>query len=72
MLRNIERIALRKLEMIGAATRLEDLKLPPSNHLEKLTGDRAGRYSIRVNLRWRVCFEWKDGHAYEVEIVDYH
>jgi proteic killer suppression protein len=58
--------------MIGAATSPEDLKLPPSNHLEKLTGDRAGQYSISVNLQWRVCFEWKDGHAYGVEIVDYH
>jgi proteic killer suppression protein len=69
---NIERVAQRKLEMLNAATSLEDLKLPASNHLEKLTEDRAGQYSIRVNLQWRLCFEWKDGHAFEVEIVDYH
>ncbi len=58
--------------MPAAATSLEDLKIPPSNHLEKLVGDRDGQYSIRVNLQWRVCFEWKEGHAYQVEIVDYH
>ena len=69
---NIERVAQRKLEMLAAATSLEDLKVPPSNHLEKLVGDRDGQYSIRVNLQWRVCFEWKEGHAYQVEIVDYH
>lgn len=69
---NIERVAQRKLEMLNAATSLEDLKIPASNHLEKLAGDRAGQYSIRVNLQWRVFFEWKDGRAFEVEIVDYH
>ena len=69
---NIERVAQRKLEMLAAATSLEDLKVPTSNHLEKLVGDRDGQYSIRVNLQWRVCFEWKEGHAYRVEIVDYH
>ena len=69
---NIERVAQRKLEMLAAATSLEDLKVPTSNHLEKLAGDRDGQYSIRVNLQWRVCFEWKEGHAYQVEIVDYH
>jgi proteic killer suppression protein len=69
---NIERVAQRKLEMLGAATNLEDLKVPLSNHFEKLVGDRDGQYSIRVNLQWRVCFEWKDGHAHQVEIVDYH
>lgn len=58
--------------MLAAATSLEDLKVPTSNHLEKLAGDRDGQYSIRVNLQWRVCFEWKEGHAYQVEIVDYH
>jgi proteic killer suppression protein len=58
--------------MLDAATRLEDLRIPPSNRLEALRGDRAGQHSIRVNDQWRVCFVWRDGHAHEVEIVDYH
>jgi len=58
--------------MIDAAESLEDLRVPPGNRLEKLAGDRAGRCSIRVNDRWRVCFIWRDGDAYEVEAVDYH
>lgn len=62
----------RKLEMIEAAESLEDLRVPPANRLEKLTKDRQGQYSIRVNDQWRVCFIWKDGDAYEVEITDYH
>ncbi len=62
----------RKLEMIEAAESLEDLRVPPANRLEKLTKDRQGQYSIRVNDQWRVCFVWKDGDAYEVEITDYH
>lgn len=62
----------RKLEMIEAAESLEDLRVPPANRLEKLTRDRQGQYSIRVNDQWRVCFVWKDGDAYEVEITDYH
>jgi proteic killer suppression protein len=64
--------ARRKLAMLDAATRLEDLRIPPSNRLEALRGDRAGQHSIRVNDQWRVCFVWRDGHAHEVEIVDYH
>jgi proteic killer suppression protein len=61
-----------KLAMIHAATRLYDLNLPPSNHLESLRGDRVGQHSIRITRQWRVCFTWKDGDAYDVEITDYH
>lgn len=63
---------LRKLVQLDAATRLDDLRVPPGNRLEKLTGDRAGQYSIRVNDQWRVCFRWVGDDAYDVEIVDYH
>ncbi len=69
---NIQRVGLRKLRQIDAATRLDDLRAPPGNRLEKLTGDRVGEYSIRINDQWRICFLWRDGDAYEVEIVDYH
>jgi proteic killer suppression protein len=58
--------------MLDAAADLRDLRVPPANHLEKLGGDRAGRYSIRVNDQWRVCFSWQAGNAHHVEIVDYH
>ena len=58
--------------MLDAAQDIRTLSTPPGNRLERLTGDRKGQYSIRVNDQWRVCFEWRDGHAYEVEIVDYH
>ena len=58
--------------MLDAATTLEDLTIPPANRLEKLRGDRVERWSIRINDQWRVCFVWRDGHAHEVEIVDYH
>jgi proteic killer suppression protein len=58
--------------MLDAAMTLEDLKSPPGNRLEKLAGDRAGQWSIRINQQWRVCFEWRGSDAYEVEIVDYH
>ena len=68
----IRRAALMKLLLIDAAEGLEDLRIPPSNRLEKLGGDRAGRYSIRINRQWRICFEWKGGDAHQVEIVDYH
>lgn len=68
----LHRRALRKLLILDAAESLDDLKLPPSNRLEKLSGDRAGEYSIRINERWRVCFRWREGHADQVEIVDYH
>ena len=70
--RSLQRAALRKLVLLDAATSLEDLRIPPSNRLEKLVGDRTGQYSIRINDQWRICFEWSDGDAYEVEIVDYH
>lgn len=66
------RVAERKLKMVHAAAKLSDLKAPPNNHLEKLEGDRKGQFSIRINDQWRVCFEWKDGHACNVEICDYH
>jgi len=68
----IERAAQRKLAMLAAATDIGDLRAPPSNHLEKLRGERAGQYSIRINDQWRWCFEWKNGHAENLEIVDYH
>ena len=61
-----------KLLMIDASRRLQDLRAPPGNRLEALRGDRDGRYGIRVNQRWRVCFLWRDGDAWEVEVVDYH
>ncbi len=65
-------MAYRKLAYLHSAKDLKDLLAPPSNRLEKLSGDRAGQYSIRINAQWRICFEWRDGDAYEVEIVDYH
>lgn len=63
---------LRKLVLIDAAERLDDLRVPPGNRLEALKGDRRGQHSIRVNDQWRICFRWSDGDAYDVEIVDYH
>lgn len=68
----VQRVALRKLVILDAAESLEDLRVPPGNRLEKLSGDRAGQHSIRINDRWRICFVWKDGDAYDVEITDYH
>jgi proteic killer suppression protein len=70
--RQIASVALRKLSYLHAANRLADLRIPPANKLEKLKGNRKGQYSIRINRKWRVCFEFKDGNAYNVEIVDYH
>ncbi len=58
--------------MLNRAVMLQDLRIPPANRLEKLTGDRAGQHSIRINDQWRVCFEWRGGDAYNVEIADYH
>lgn len=58
--------------MIDSAANLEDLRIPPGNRLEKLAGDRDGQYSIRINDQWCLCFEWREGRAYAVEIVDYH
>jgi toxin HigB-1 len=65
-------VAWRKLDMLNSARSLQDLMSPPSNRLEKLRGDRAGQYSIRINARWRICFSWVNGDAYDAEIVDYH
>ena len=65
-------VALRKLVQIDSAEELRDLGSPPANRLEALRGNREGQYSIRINDQFRVCFRWKDGHAYEVEITDYH
>ncbi len=64
--------ARRKLVLLDQAVRLEDLRMPPGNRLEALRGDRAGQHSLRINGQWRVCFRFQDGHAYDVEIVDYH
>ena len=69
---DIQQVALRKLRMLNRAINLQDVRVPPANRLEKLSGGRAGQYSIRINDQWRICFEWKDGHADNVEIVDYH
>ena len=69
---DILRRALMRLTQLHAATDVEDLRLPPSNHLESLRGDRAGQWSIRINQQWRVCFRFEDSNAYDVDIVDYH
>jgi proteic killer suppression protein len=69
---NVQRVALRKLVQLDAAESLMDLRVPPGNRLEKLAGDRAGQYSIRINDQWRICFVWRGGDAYEVQIADYH
>jgi proteic killer suppression protein len=70
---DIQRIALRKLLMLDAATSLNDLRVPPGNRLEKLVGDRQGQHSIRINNQWRICFVWTtENNAAQVEIVDYH
>ena len=69
---DVQRAGLRKLRMLDAATRLDDLKSPPGNRLEKLAGNRTGQWSIRVNDQWRLCFQWKDSDALAVEMVDYH
>jgi proteic killer suppression protein len=69
---DIQQVALRKMRMLNNAVSLDDLRIPPANRLEKLSGDRAGQYSIRINDRWRIFFEWQDRDAHNVEIVDYH
>jgi proteic killer suppression protein len=69
---NIERVALRKHTQLAISSRLEDLRIPPGNRLEALTGDRLRQHSIRINDQWRICFFWNDDGAHEVEIVDYH
>jgi len=70
--RSIERVAQRKLRQLDIAAELRDLAAPPGNRLEALHGNRGGQHSIRINDQWRICFVWRDGNAYEVEIVDYH
>jgi proteic killer suppression protein len=69
---DIQQVALRKLRMLNNARTINDLRIPPANRLEKLVGERAGQYSIRINDQWRICFDWQDDNAYNVEIVDYH
>jgi toxin HigB-1 len=69
---DIQQIALRKLRMLNRSITVNDLRIPPANHLEKLKGSRSGQYSIRINDQWRICFEWHGNDAFKVEIVDYH
>ena len=69
---NVQRGAQRKLMLLNNAKTINDLRIPPGNRLEALSGDRNGQYSIRINNQWRICFVWSDGNAYQVEIVDYH
>jgi proteic killer suppression protein len=69
---NIQQVARRKLRMINSSDNLNDLRIPPANHLEKLKGNLAGFYSIRINNQWRIIFKWKNSDACEVEIIDYH
>lgn len=70
--REIQQRALTKLRLISTATELNTLRIPPSNHLEALSGNRKGQHSIRINNQWRICFRWHEGHAHDVEITDYH
>ena len=69
---NIQQWAFMKLNAIDAAVKLDDLRLPPSNRLKALKGNRKGQHSIRINDQWRICILWEEGHAAQVEIVDYH
>ena len=68
----MQQLALRKLKMLNRSINLNDLRIPPANRLEKLKGSRKGQWSIRINAQWRICFKWKSGDAFDVEIVDYH
>ena len=70
--RGIQQVAIRKLRMINNAKNINDMRIPPANRLEKLSGNRKGQHSIRINDQWRVCFVWRSGEAYEVDITDYH
>lgn len=70
--RDIQDVARRKLRMLNNASRVEELRIPPANRLEKLSGNREGQWSIRINDQWRICFEWSDGNADRVQICDYH
>jgi len=69
---DIQNVARRKLRMINNSQNINDLRIPPANHLEKLSGNLAGLYSIRINNQWRIIFRWEDNNAFDVEIVDYH
>ena len=69
---DIQERALMKMQQLHASGDLKDLSIPASNQIETLKGDRKGAYSIRINKQWRICFKWKDGHAFDVEIADYH
>ena len=69
---NIRSVAERKLEMVHRAGRIDDLRVPPNNRLEKLKGDRKNQWGIRISDQWCICFEWRDGHAFELEITDCH
>jgi proteic killer suppression protein len=69
---DIQTVVLRKLRLINNARTLDDLRVPPGNRLEALGKDRRGQHSIRINDQWRICFVWRDGHAHQIEIVDYH
>ena len=69
---DIQQAALRKLRMLNNAISINDVRIPPANRLEKLSGDREGQYSIRINQRWRIGFGWSENNAYNVEIIDYH
>jgi len=69
---DIQQVSYRKLRMLNNALNLNDLRIPPANRLEKLSGDRKGQYSIRINHQWRICFKWSDGDVHNVEITDYH
>ena len=69
---NIQHIVRKKLVMLDAATELNAIRIPPGNRLETLKGNRKGQHSIRINDQWRICFRWKSGDAYDVEIADYH
>jgi proteic killer suppression protein len=68
----IQQVALRKLRMLNNAVSLNDLRIPPANRLKKLSGNRVGQYSLRINDQGRICFEWREGDAFKVEITDYH
>ena len=68
----LQEVARRKLKAVDAAAEINDLRIPPGNHLERLSGDRRDQWSIRLNDQWRVCFRWADGDAHDVEITDYH
>jgi len=70
--KGVQRLAQRKLLILDAAESLDELRVPPGNHLERLSGNRKGEHSIRVNDQWRICFRWSKGHSCEVEIADYH